>query len=147
MNPKTILLVEDDKPLRDFLTWSLRKRDCIVVTAESAEEAENLVPEADLLLLNLSLPKMSGEEFLRTVRAKGDYIPTVIVSGVADEAVRERVKKLKIVDFLSKPFSLDEFFKKVDKAVEVSEEIENIKECDTRLKGFIERQGFRLLDK
>ena len=74
-NSKTILVVEDEHAIRDIMMWALQNQDYDVLVAENAEEAMPLVEKADLVLLNLKLPGMSGERFIEKVRAEGNFTP------------------------------------------------------------------------
>ena len=92
-----ILLVEDDKFLRRACEASLRQRGFVVVTAIDGEEGLRLAretPQPDVVLLDLLMPKMSGIEVLRALKADETTanIPVVILSNSSrDEDKREAV--------------------------------------------------------
>lgn len=136
---KTILLVEDDQNLADLVEHALREKGFEVLTARDGKTGLSLVADADLLLLNLKLPLLSGEELLGKLREDGNYVPAIVVTGTDDS--EERVKRHGIVDFVSKPFSMPDLLSKVEKAVGVAENIECIGKATGRLRGFIERQS------
>jgi CheY-like chemotaxis protein len=93
-----VLLVADDKFLRGACEASLRQRGFQVVTATDGEEGLRLAREAphpDVVLLDLVMPKMSGIEVLRALRADADTkaIPVVILSNSSrNEDKREAVQ-------------------------------------------------------
>jgi two-component system OmpR family response regulator len=105
-----ILLAEDDSVLADGLTRSLRQSgyaiDCVKdgLAADSALSAE----EFDLLILDLGLPRMSGLEVLRRLRARNSLLPVLILT--AGDSVEQRVTGLDLGadDFMAKPFALSE---------------------------------------
>lgn len=107
-HPATILLVEDDADIRDSLREVLEKRGYAVVTAVNGQvglEKLRTLPRPDLILLDLMLPVMNGEEFLEALRDT-DYatIPVVAVSAWPKEAARLSGRTRA---FLGKPVSLD----------------------------------------
>ena len=63
-----VLLVEDDKPLRDILALKLAEIGYLVTPAEDGGQALEYLHNADLVLLNLKLPKVSGLELLKFMR-------------------------------------------------------------------------------
>ncbi|UJX41536.1 response regulator transcription factor [Desulfovibrio sp. JY] len=108
-NKKTILIVDDEPPIRRFLTPFLEAEGYAVIEAGLGREALSLIAshEPDVILLDLGLPDMDGEELLRAlpmwVRAK------VIVLSVRSRE-RDKVTALDLgaSDYLTKPFSLAE---------------------------------------
>jgi DNA-binding response OmpR family regulator len=105
-----ILVVEDDRLLGDALQAGLAQRDFAVdwvqdgVLGEAALRAESYAA----VVLDLGLPKLSGLELLRRLRAAGNVVPVLILT--ARDAVDDRVKGLDggADDYLVKPFDLDE---------------------------------------
>jgi two-component system response regulator QseB len=105
-----LLLVEDDEMIAAAMQDGLRQSGYTVDWARDGREAEVALAGApyDLLLLDLGLPRKSGLEVLRSVRARQDAIPVLIVT--ARDAVSDRVEGLDAGadDYLVKPFDLDE---------------------------------------
>src|SRR5581483_5747228 len=105
-----VLLVEDDELLGDGLSTGLAQARYTVdwlkdgASADQALRTENF----DIVVLDLSLPKMSGITVLQNLRARGKTIPVLILT--ARESVQDRVKGLDsgADDYLTKPFDLDE---------------------------------------
>ncbi|MES2536588.1 MAG: response regulator transcription factor [Pseudomonadota bacterium] len=106
-----ILLAEDDSVLADGLTRSLRQSgyatDC-VRNGQEADSALSTTQDFDLLILDLGLPKMTGLEVLRRLRARNSRLPVLILT--AGDSVEQRVKGLDLGadDFMAKPFALSE---------------------------------------
>ena len=141
MTNKTVLVVEDEHAIRDIMMWALQNRDYDVLVAETAEEAMPLVEKADLVLLNLKLPGMSGEAFISKVRDTGNFTPMIVVTAQRiDEKIQDRLSKLKIVDWVEKPFSTKALLASVQKALEVSNNISCLPNFVERIKGFVARQ-------
>lgn len=105
-----ILLAEDDSVLADGLTRSLRQSGYITDNVQSGTEADTALStqDFDLLILDLGLPKMSGLEVLRRLRARDSRLPVLILT--AADSVEQRVKGLDLGadDYMAKPFALSE---------------------------------------
>src|SRR6266581_1523582 len=78
--PMRILLAEDDSVLADGLTRSLRQSCYAIDYVKNGQEADTALStqEFDLLILDLGLPKMSGLEVLRRLRARSSLLPVLI---------------------------------------------------------------------
>jgi two-component system OmpR family response regulator len=105
-----ILLAEDDKVLADGLCRSLRQAGYAVDHVSNGTDADAaLAANAfDLLILDLGLPKMSGLDVLRRLRARN--VTTAVLILTAADTVEQRVRGLDLGadDFMAKPFALDE---------------------------------------
>ena len=110
-----LLLVEDDEMIAAAMQDGLRQGGYSVDWARDGREAELALAGTpyDLLLLDLGLPRKSGLEVLRAVRAQGDSVPVLIVT--ARDAISDRVEGLDAGadDYLVKPFDLDELSARV----------------------------------
>jgi two-component system OmpR family response regulator len=105
-----ILIAEDDSILADGLVRSLRQSAYAVDHVKSGVEADTALSmqSFDLLILDLGLPRMSGLEVLRRLRARNSNLPVLILT--AADSVDERVKGLDLGadDYMAKPFALNE---------------------------------------
>lgn len=115
---KTILIIEDDKFLRELITQKLLKEDFEVSEAIDGEEGIKKIKEekADLILLDLILPGIDGFEVLS--RMKEDpalaSIPVIILSNLGQKEDVERGLKLGAVDYLIKAhFTPGEIIEKI----------------------------------
>ncbi|WP_020180033.1 response regulator transcription factor [Methylopila sp. M107] len=105
-----ILLVEDSKDQATAATSYLRRAGYAVDWAADAETAEVHLADGshDLILLDLSLPKIDGELFLLRLRDGGSVVPVLVMSGRGRLDDKIRVLDLGADDFLTKPFDLSE---------------------------------------
>jgi YesN/AraC family two-component response regulator len=107
----TLLLVEDNRDLRDYLT-SLLSRDWAVVPAVHGEEAlERLEDHAiDVIVSDIMMPRMDGLELLQRVRGdlRTSHIPFLILSARRDAETRIAGLSMAADDFLTKPFDATE---------------------------------------
>jgi DNA-binding response OmpR family regulator len=105
-----ILLVEDDELLASGLLLALHRAHYMVEHVRDGEAAVRALADNSfaLVVLDLGLPRLDGTEVLKTVRAKGNGVPVLILS--ARDATRDRIEGLDLGadDYLVKPFELDE---------------------------------------
>jgi len=120
---KRILLVEDDRFLRRACEASLRQRGFTVIAATDGEEGLRLAraDHPDLILLDLLMPKLSGVEVLRALKADPDTkgIPVLILSNSSREQDVSEVASLGAVDYWVKAnLSLKELGERVARLLE-----------------------------
>jgi two-component system OmpR family response regulator len=105
-----ILIAEDDAILADGLTRSLRQAGYAVDAVDNGAEADTalVATEFDLLILDLGLPRMSGLDVLKRLRARNSHVPVLILTAL--DGVQDRVRGLDLGadDYLAKPFELAE---------------------------------------
>ncbi|WP_314068618.1 response regulator transcription factor [uncultured Vagococcus sp.] len=103
-----ILLVEDEKEIRRAMTNFLRREDYNVVAVETGEEALREFTETDfhLVLLDMMLPGIGGEEVLEWIRRKSD-VPILIISALNDELIQLDAFEQSVDDYIVKPFSMN----------------------------------------
>lgn len=105
-----VLLVEDDELLGDGLRTGLIQAGYTVDWTKNGLAADQALQNEkfDLVILDLTLPKIDGISLLQKVRARGDTTPVLILT--ARESIEERVRGLDsgADDYLTKPFDLDE---------------------------------------
>jgi DNA-binding response OmpR family regulator len=102
----TILLVEDERKLRELVRTYLERAGFTVLSTESGAEALSLAASAapDLLVLDLGLPDVPGETVAREVRAAGET-PILMLTARSSEEDRVRGLELGADDYVTKPFS------------------------------------------
>jgi DNA-binding response OmpR family regulator len=102
----TVLLVEDERKLRDLVRSYLERAGFTVLSTESGAEALTLAASAsaDLVVLDLGLPDVAGETVARELRAAGP-IPILILTAKSAEEDRIRGLELGADDYVTKPFS------------------------------------------
>ena len=115
---KKILVVDDEEDILHFLELVLREKGYDVATASSGHEAltRAQVDRPDLILLDIMMPQMDGWEVLKLLRVEADTarIPVAMLS--ARTEAKDRVQGLQegAVDYICKPFSLQELLTKID---------------------------------
>lgn len=105
-----ILIIEDELPLRRALTDNFAFEGYEVIAAEDgpAGYSKAITEEPDLVILDLMLPRMSGYEVCRRLRAGGVTTPILMLTARGEEADRIAGLDLGADDYVTKPFSLGE---------------------------------------
>ena len=114
---ETVLLVEDEEPVRSITTRLLETLGYRVIEAENGQEALRLFhacrEKVDLLLTDVVMPDLSGREVAEALRAQDPNLPVLYQSGYTDDTIVRRGIFREEVAFLKKPFTLDVLARKV----------------------------------
>jgi DNA-binding response OmpR family regulator len=112
-----ILIAEDERDIRDLITFTLRFAGHDVVTAVNGEEAVSLVRETrpDLILMDVRMPKMTGYEACKVLKSdvSTESIPVVFLSAKGQEAEVQTGLHAGAVEYILKPFSPDQLAERV----------------------------------
>ena len=111
----TVLVVEDDPGILRTVADNLRFEQYDVVTATDGESAYALQQQhrIDVIVLDLMLPRMSGLELCRRLRAEDVQIPVLVLTARGEEADRVRGLDMGADDYVTKPFSMAELIARV----------------------------------
>lgn len=114
----SILLVEDEKNICDFISTSLSAQDYRISTAHTGKEALPIITSQcpDLILLDLGLPDMDGMEIIRQVRTWSS-VPIIVLSARTQEQEKVRALDLGADDYLTKPISTSELLARIRTAL------------------------------
>ena len=130
MGKKRVLVVDDEAMMRSNIVDLLSPRDCELIEAADGEEAVTRFAQQafDLVLLDINLPKKDGLSALTEMKVIAPDTPIVIFTayGTGERAIRAMKKGA--FDYLEKPFELDEFLLVVERALEFSDLINEIRE-------------------
>lgn len=117
MNPKKILLVEDEKALSNVLTLKLDSAGYKTTVAYDGEQALEEIgkQQFDLIILDLIMPKKDGFAVLGELGKMGNIIPIIVLSNLGQEEDLKRAKALGAADYFIKSDSpLTEIIEKVE---------------------------------
>lgn len=116
------LIVEDDARICSFLEKGLAAEGYRTVTARSGERAlaEVSLQPFDLVLLDLGLPGLSGEEVLGQIRARMPALPVIILTARAELDQKVRGLNLGADDYITKPFAFAELVARIRSALRTS---------------------------
>ena len=117
--PLRVLVIDDEPPIRKLLRVGLTAHGYQTIEASSVKMALELLGREppDLILLDLGLPDMQGHELLRTMRARNDRVPIVVLSSRDDEAGKVQALDSGADDYVTKPFGMDELLARIRAAL------------------------------
>jgi two-component system KDP operon response regulator KdpE len=116
--PLKILVVDDEPPIRKLLRVGLGTQGYEILDAPNGKAAlELLAQRPDLIILDLGLPDMQGLDLLRTIRARDESVPIVVLSSRGDEAGKVQALDLGADDYVTKPFGMDELLARMRAAL------------------------------
>ena len=109
MNKPMILVIEDDVPVRNLMSTTLKTHDYKYLTAPTGREAIMLASShnPDVVFLDLGLPDMDGVEVIRSIRSWSN-MPIIVISARSDDDDKITALDAGADDYLTKPFSVDE---------------------------------------
>jgi CheY-like chemotaxis protein len=122
MAKKTIMVVDDEESLRELLSAILDNAGYDVITASDGKECLNKLKESkpDLVLLDMMMPGISGREVCEKIRddAKTKNLKVAFLTVAKfSESGKDVLKKMKVSDYITKPFDNDDLLKRVKKIV------------------------------
>ena len=114
-----VLVVDDEPPIRRLLHTSLSAHGYQVIEAATGRAARNEVARAkpDVIVLDLGLPDVNGQDLVRELREKGSAIPIIILSSRSDEKGKVEALDLGADDYVTKPFGVDELIARIRAAL------------------------------
>lgn len=112
-----VLIAEDERDIRELITFTLRYAGHEVIQAANGEEALALTREGapDLIMMDVRMPKMTGYEACRLIKAddKIKHIPVVFLSAKGQETEIQTGLEVGAADYILKPFAPDQLIKRV----------------------------------
>jgi len=117
----TVMLVEDEDPVRIFAARALRNKGYTVIEAKSGESAleamDGAAEKIDLLITDVVMPRMDGPDLVRHVRESHPEMKVIFISGYTEDSFRQRLDSDSDIHFLPKPFSLKQLASKVKEVI------------------------------
>ena len=109
MNKPLVLVVEDDLPIQNLITTTLRAHEYHFLTANTGEEAimETASHNPEIVLLDLGLPDLDGVEVIRRIRTWSN-LPIIVISARSEDTDKIDALDAGADDYLTKPFSVEE---------------------------------------
>jgi CheY-like chemotaxis protein len=111
-SPNTVLVVDDEEPLLDFIQTALELEDFRVMTATSGEEALEILRRSNgsiqWVLLDLNMPGMGGRQCLDEIRSRFPHIRILVASGYPVHTLAEQPEAFGVTAFLQKPYRFAE---------------------------------------
>jgi two-component system cell cycle sensor histidine kinase/response regulator CckA len=117
----TVLLVEDEEPVRAFAARALASRGYTVLQAGSGAEALDLIDQhdgkVDLVVSDVVMPEMDGPTLLKELRRRRSEVQVIFISGYAEDAFKKNLPEGEKFAFLPKPFTLKELVAAVKETI------------------------------
>lgn len=109
MNKTQVLVVEDDSPIRNLITTTLKTNNYRYLTAVNGESSisQTASHNPDIILLDLGLPDIDGVEVIKKIRTWTNT-PIIVISARTEDADKIEALDAGADDYLTKPFSVDE---------------------------------------
>lgn len=110
-----ILLIEDEIEIARFLIRGLKYESYLVDHVTDGEEALKTIlnNDFDLVILDLLLPTLTGEEVLKEIRLRKNTIPVIVLTSVQDTETKTKILNAGADDYLQKPFSFLELIARI----------------------------------
>jgi CheY-like chemotaxis protein len=118
---ETILVVEDEPGLREYLEDLLTAEGYRVLTAQDGEKAISVFmghDDIDLVLSDIGLPKIGGIDLMEAVRTMKPGTGVILASGYLDESERRRMAQKGVASFIQKPYQREELLKRIRSALD-----------------------------
>jgi two-component system, OmpR family, KDP operon response regulator KdpE len=116
--PLRVLVVDDEPPIRKLLRMGLNAQGYQIIEATNGKTALEMLGQApDLIILDLGLPDTQGHDLLRTIRARNESVPIVVLSSRGDEAGKVQALDFGADDYVTKPFGMDELLARMRAAL------------------------------
>ena len=114
MNNPLILIVEDDAPIRNLITTTLKAHEYKYLTAQNGENAimQASSHNPDIVLLDLGLPDIDGVEVIKKIRTWSE-MPIIVISARSEDNDKIEALDAGADDYLTKPFSVEELLARI----------------------------------
>ena len=111
----SILIIEDEKNILDFMARTLRSNGYKTLTSETGQSGLSIINSQcpDLILLDLGLPDMDGNDIISSVR-KWTSCPIIVISARAGEQDKVAALDLGADDYITKPFDMEEVLARIE---------------------------------
>jgi len=128
-NKTKILVIDDEEDVQKFFNVILQKEGYEVINAingiEGIEKVKIYKEQIQLIILDIKLPDLNGIETLRQIRRFLPNTPVIVSTGYSEESINTFDNKLKISDFISKPFGTKDILRKISMLISTSDEKNN----------------------
>ncbi|MCX8012222.1 MAG: response regulator [Desulfobacterota bacterium] len=114
-----VLIIDDERPIRETLDMLLREKGYEVLTSESGEKGLALIQKnpLDIVILDLRLPGMNGIEVMREIRKIFPKIIIILITAYHNEDVYAEAENFGIYGYLLKPINIGELETLIESAV------------------------------
>ena len=120
-DPKTILIIDDDRELVDGLRAVLERQGFRVLQAHDGHQGKNTIytSRPDLVILDMMMPRMGGYPVLEHFRGKPEAPPIIMITANEGSRHKAYAEYLGVIDYIRKPFAMDRLLETVHKALKI----------------------------
>ncbi|MFQ5900639.1 MAG: sigma-54-dependent transcriptional regulator [Thermodesulfobacteriota bacterium] len=120
MDREKILVVDDEKSMREFLSIFLKREGYEVMTAASGKEAMKLFDQTifDMVITDIKMPRMNGLDLLKATKDRNPETAVIMITAYASVDTAVEAMKRGAYDYISKPFKVDEIKLIINNALE-----------------------------
>jgi len=159
MDPRTVLIVDDDKLIREQLRKELKREFFEVFLAADGQTALEVFNREgiDIVILDVKLPDIDGLEILKEIKEKRPDCEVIVITGLGSQEIAIKSLRMGAIDYIEKPIEMDELSAALGRAQEKLAEKEELsyrnrlllidddEEIVKRLKKFLEKEGYEVL--
>ncbi len=146
----SVLIVDDERSMRDFLKILLEKEGHQVATADSGARALETLKKlaVDVIVSDIRMPGMTGIELLETVKEHSPELPVIMITAFASPDDAVLAMKNGAFDYISKPFNVDEIKSVIESATSKNLSTQKTQEISTTFPGIIgkSREMLKIFD-
>lgn len=130
MAKELILVIDDDNDLREFTVSCLEDEGFRTIQAADGKNAieKSITPGLNLILLDLNLPDMDGEDILQRIKMKNKLLPVIVVSGKKSSSSKVLTLGFGADDYVTKPYCEDELIARIKANIKKYSLFNNISE-------------------
>jgi len=159
MKIKTVLIVDDDRIIREQLEKALKReffRPFVAADGQTALEVFNR-EEIEIVILDVRLPDIDGLEILKEIKEKRPGCEVIVITGLGSQEIAIKSLRMGAIDYIEKPIEMDELSAALGRAQEKLAEKEELSYKNRlllidddeaivkRLKKFLEKEGYEVL--
>ena len=124
MERKNILIVDDELLIRDLLYDFFAEKGWIVSVSDSSSKALEILKSRrfDVALVDLKMPEVDGIALIKSIKAYNSLLPVVIITAFPSFESAVEALKLKVDDYITKPFNINKLFKAICDILDKSRE-------------------------
>ncbi|MFC1461975.1 response regulator [Verrucomicrobiota bacterium] len=159
-NRRSVLILDDDRVIREQLNKELRKLFFTTFGAANAKEAEEILAreKIDIVVLDVKLPDINGLEVLTRIKQKQPECEVVVITGFGTQEIAIQSLRRGAIDYIEKPIRMDELSTALGRAQEKLAErdelsykntllvVDDDEKTATRLKMLLEKEGYEAFD-
>lgn len=147
-NSHSILVVDDDNYVLEFISTLLNMNGYSVFSCKSAIDALSLLQQkkVDVIITDIMMPEISGLDLLERIRSQYEDIPVILMTAYAELNIAIEAIRMGAYDFINKPFTTELALHSVERAVRYSSLIQGERQYKYRLEGMVKERTQELAD-